>query len=254
MWSGTFRARPDSARHEIAADWYFTDRRRGESRGEFESLNLAVHVGDDPGAVATNRRQLARDVGVDATALAVIAAEHGARVHKITEDTLGAVPVGDGLITTTPNIALVALAADCAPVVLADIENQVVGVMHCGWRGVVAGIIPATIDKMVEAGAEARSIAAVVGPAICSDCYVVDSSCAQQVGRVSLGAASQYADGQWHVDVAGAVCQSLVSLGVRVERIAECTFTNADLFSYRRDHTTGRHSATIVLRLPVGAA
>lgn len=250
MWSGTFEPQSGSASNGWTADWYFTDRRGGVSREQFESLNLATHVGDDPSAVAANRSLVAATARVEVEHLAVIRAEHGSRVHAVAPEAIADIPLADGLVTNTPGLALMALAADCAPVVLADVEQQVVGVVHCGWRGVVAGIIPAAVDKMVESGARAPSIAAVVGPAICRTCYVVDADCAKQIEAVSPESAGRDADGSWHVDVAAAVSDSLTGLGIQVQRIAECTYTNPRLFSYRRDHTTGRHSGVVVLRSP----
>lgn len=254
MWSGTFEPQADSARNGWTADWYFTDRRGGVSRGEFESLNLAMHVGDEPAAVAANRTAVAALAAVEPERLAVIKAEHGAQVHTVAPELITQIPLADGLISTSPNVALMALAADCVPVVLADVEHQVVGVVHCGWRGVVAGVVPATVERMVESGALLPSVAAVVGPAICSSCYVVDAVCAQQVATVAPGSVQFGSDGNWRVDVAGAVVQALKDLGIRVRRVDECTFTNPELFSYRRDHTTGRHGALVVLRAPGAAA
>lgn len=249
MWSGTFRSHPDSARHGLVADWYFTDRHGGVSRGSFESLNMATHVGDNPVAVHENRERLARTIAVEPDALAVLNAEHGARVQHITKDQASQLPPGDAAVTIDLDIALVALAADCAPIVLADVNNQVVGVVHCGWRGVVAGVIPAAIDMMLRAGAQSSSLAAIVGPTICLDCYEVNRQCAEQFAMVAPNYVRRDSEDKWRVDVAGAACRILSDHGVSNERIAECTYTNHDLFSYRRTGDTGRQCAAIVLRL-----
>lgn len=253
MWSGTFGTYPNPARGGSQADWVFTSRSGGVSRGVFESLNLAAHVGDDPRAVAANRDRLALTVGVAPATLAVIKAEHGNKVHEVTAESVTSIPVADALVTVSEDVTLVALAADCAPVVLADTKNRVAGVVHCGWRGVVAGVIPATIDKMLELGASAPSVSAVVGPTICNQCYVVDADCADQLMATAPGSTVADGNGQWHVDVAGAMVAQLALRGVVAERIRECTFTNSDLFSYRRDRTTGRQGAAIVLRRSAGA-
>ena len=252
MWSGTFTATSGSARNGLMADWYFTDRRGGTSQGEYESLNLAAHVGDSSESVSANLDAVAATARVSRSALAVIKAEHGANVHEVGADSVAEVPLADGLITTTPELALVALAADCAPVVLADVDNQVVGAVHCGWRGVVAGVVPATVEAMVRSGAQPSSISAIVGPAICPSCYAVDPDCGAAVAEVSPTSATRDSAGQWRVDVAAAVMSSLYDLGVFAEQIQECTFTNRELFSYRRSRVTGRQGAVIVMR-EVGA-
>lgn len=248
MWSGTIGARPDSASYGWRADWVFTDRLGGVSQGEYASLNLAAHVGDASADVAANRQHVAVVLGTPSVKLAVIDAEHGNTVHEVTEEAITPAGKCDGLVTKSAGIALVALAADCTPIVLADIKHAVVGVVHCGWRGIVAGIVPATIDKMLGLGATVPSISAVVGPSICADCYQVDSDCAEQLMAVVPTAARRSSSGQWHADVGGATCSLLERAGVAFTRIDECTYTNPNLFSYRRDHVTGRQGATIVLR------
>ncbi|MGA9147636.1 MAG: peptidoglycan editing factor PgeF [Candidatus Nanopelagicales bacterium] len=248
MWSGTIGAHPDSAGYRRRADWVFTNRRGGVSQGEFESLNLAAHVGDDDSVVAENRQQLGEMLGSPPASLAFIDAEHGHNVYRITEHSLQPEGKCDGLVTKSADIALVALAADCTPIVLADTKNAVVGVVHCGWRGVVAGIVPATIEAMLGLGAECASMAAIVGPAICQDCYQVDSECADQLMAVVPDSAHRHSDGRWYADVSGAACGLLERAGIGVTRIEECTYTNPDLYSYRRDGRTGRQGAAIVLR------
>lgn len=250
MWSGSFGPHPGSARHGWRADWVFTDRRGGVSDGDFSSLNLADHVGDDDQAVSQNRRIVADSFGSPAVGVAVIRAEHGHRVRVVTGSSGEVIDPGDGLVTTQSDIALVALAADCSPVVLADVENSVIGVVHCGWRGIVAGIVPATIDRMQELGASVSSTSAVVGPSICCDCYRVDQECAEQLRTVSTTAATCDTNGQWYADVPGTVEAILTERGIQTRVIDECTFTSSQLFSYRRDHRTGRQGAAVVLRGP----
>lgn len=248
MWSGSIRIESDPASYERRADWLFTGRRGGVSKGDFTSLNLAGHVGDNESEVIRNRELLALQLGPTPPPLVVINAEHGRRVRHVTEAAERALAPGDAVVTTLPNIALVALAADCAPIVLADTENTVIGAVHCGWRGIVAGVIPAAIDKMLAVGATTQSIQAVVGPAICDQCYSVGQECADQLRGVLPSAARQSEDGIWHADVPGAAHSILKNLGVRSQRIVECTMTNPDLFSHRRDGRTGRQGAAIVIR------
>ena len=254
MWTGRFGANPNPVGVGARADWVFTSRSGGVSRGVFESLNLAAHVGDEPTAVDANRRVVAQLLGTSQAPLAAIRAEHGNRVHEVTPDSVGSIPIGDGLVSVSEGVTLLALAADCAPVLLADTTNRVIGVVHCGWRGVVAGVVTATVDRMLELGAEVSSVAAIVGPSICGQCYVVSADCAHQIAAAVPGSSFQDSGGQWHVDVPGAVLQQLGQRGIASERIPECTFTNPELFSYRRDGITGRQGAAIVLRSLGGAA
>ena len=224
--------------------WAATGRLGGVSAGEFAELNLADHVGDDPVHVAANRGMLVD--WADGARLAVIGAEHGGRVRHVVEP--GVVQGVDGLVTSTPDLALLALAADCVPLVLADPERGVIGAAHCGWRGLVAGIVANTVESMRAAGA--ARIRAVVGPSICGDCYPVPSE-RTAVVRDALAAdmaelvCRRVADRD-SLDVAAGVRAQLAQEGIEFAQIPGCTAESSDLFSYRRDHRTGRQGMIIV--------
>ena len=224
--------------------WAATDRSGGVSSPPFDALNLASHVGDDPAAVVENRARAVGLVGGDE--LAVLTAEHGARV--VVADRGGELPVADAAVTTREGLALLALAADCAPIVLADADAGVIAVAHCGWRGLAAGAVPAVLTAMRAAGA--RAIEAVVGPSICPDCYPVGPECVAQIRDAVSPELAAIAclerDGQWSVDVAGAVRAQLADEEVRVEVLAGCTAQDPALYSHRRDGRTGRHGMIVV--------
>lgn len=90
---------------------------------------------------------------------------HGA--HVVIADRPGDLGEADAILTTTPELPIAVRVADCAPVVLT--ADGVIGVVHAGWRGIVAGVIPAAIDAMRAHGA--RDIGAVLGPCIHAECY-----------------------------------------------------------------------------------
>lgn len=226
--------------------WAATGRSGGVSRPPFEALNLAAHVGDDVDDVAANRALVARHLDVAPTAVAVLTAEHGARV--VFADSGGALPPADAAVTTREGLALLALGADCATIALADADAGVVGVAHCGWRGLVAGVVPAVVDAMRSAGA--HRLAAVIGPAICPRCYPVGAECIEQIVAAVSPEVAEVAclevSGQWFVDVPGAARVLLQSAGVAVTSLPGCTVEDADLFSHRRDGRTGRHGMIVV--------
>src|SRR5690554_3080233 len=95
---------------------FFTTRRGGVSDAPYESLNLAVHVGDDPAAVATNRQRVSEHAGAP---VSFLTAEHGTTVAHVTVPGEQP-PTADALVTPVPGVALAAIAADCAPVLLHD--------------------------------------------------------------------------------------------------------------------------------------
>lgn len=219
--------------------WVATGRSGGVSLPPYASLNLADHVGDDPEAVAANRARCARHAGTDA--LAVMDAVHGAAVAEV--DRGGSVPGVDALVTRTPGVALLALAADCVPIALADPDAGVIGAVHCGWRGLAAGVVPAALAAMRDLGA--RRISAVLGPSICGSCYEVPASRIDEV-RAAVGEAiARTCVAGRHLDVGAGVRAQLERDGVRALTVAGCTAEDARLFSFRRNGVTGRQGMMV---------
>lgn len=243
-WGGTGRA--ESAHRPGVSD---TSRSivDGASQAPYDRFNIADHVGDSAAAVAHNRHLFAQRLGRQLADLAVIRAEHGSHTAEISRDGLPAIPVADALVTTDPSLVLVALAADCVPIVLADQDQRVAGVAHCGWRGVVAGIVPSVISEMNRLGAGNSTITALIGPSICGSCYDVGPECAELVAACVPESVRTNA-GRITVDLAGAVARQLADQGIQSHVIGGCTYTSPNLYSYRRDTTTGRHAMAV--RLP----
>lgn len=215
----------------------FTDRTGGVSAPPYDTLNLASHVGDDPLRVAENRRRAAPDGTVWMQQV------HGSAVAVV--DRAGEEPVAgvDGLVTSTPELALGVLVADCVPVVLADLSASVVGVAHAGRRGLVAGVVGACFARMVECGARPQRSRAWLGPSICPGCYALSAAEATAVTELVPAAAGRARSGAPAIDLAAGVRAQLAALGlpaaaVRVSQ--RCTAEDTRLFSYRRDSVTGR--------------
>lgn len=220
--------------------WVQTGRVAGSD--PYGPANLAVHVGDAAENVRAARLSLARALGADA--IAFMSPDHGTSVAQILDapqDILEPGPIVDAMVTRVPGIALVALAADCVPIVLAS--RGVVAAVHCGWKGMVSGVIPAAVAAM----ACDEPISAIIGPSICGRCYPVGAE-RQELARQACDASVATAwDGQPAIDVAAGVQAQLNGLGVEYQRIAGCTFEDHGLFSYRRDSVTGRHGLAIVM-------
>ena len=138
----------------------FFGRHGGVSEDVYASLNCGFGSDDDPARVKTNRGLVRERLGADA--LQTCHQIHSADAVFVSEPVER--PEADGLVTTTPGLALGVLHADCAPVLLESKSGHVVGACHAGWRGAVAGITDATVALMREHGA--MRIRAVVGPCI----------------------------------------------------------------------------------------
>ena len=211
----------------------FTSRAGGISPDHYASLNLSYDVGDVPRFVMANRAILARWVG---TPLAYAKQVHGRDVKVLTEVPKYA-PRVDALVTATPGVGLAIQVADCVPVLLADAQSGVIGAAHAGRAGLVAGVVPAVVDTMTSLGA--RAISAVIGPAICGQCYEVPAEMAAEAEAVIPGARSVTQWGTAGIDIPGAVASQLSAVGIAWTWVAQCTFESADLFSHRRATTDG---------------
>ena len=224
--------------------WRFTDRTGGHSLAPYDSMNLALHVGDDPDRVVLNRDVLRHHLG--AGRLATMRPNHGREVALV--DVSGETVDVDALVTTTPGLALLALGADCTPALLFDAEAGVIAAVHCGWLGLRDDVFGAVVERMRALGAD--SITALLGPTICGDCYAVPPDRAEAVAAVNPVAVSRARDGQSSIDIRAGSAQRLARAGVAVELVGGCTAESDDLFSHRRDGLTGRHGAAIMLAAP----
>jgi YfiH family protein len=232
-------------RFDSGIDWLMSSRRGGTGRAPFDDWNLAGHVGDDPEVVVANRAVIAAMAGLPPSAVVMMRQCHSAEIAVVESAEVPEVVGVDGLVTAQPGLLLVALAADCVPLVLADPAVGVIAAVHSGWQGMVSGVTQAAIRAMVDLGAEADRIKAVLGPAICGPCYPVPPERAAAAAAVVPASAATAADGQPGIDVRVGLTRVLADLGVQVECAGGCTAESPGLFSYRRDGLTGRQGAAI---------
>lgn len=219
----------------------FFTRRGGVSEGLYASLNCGPGSADAPDRVAANRARAMARLGLPEQALATAHQTHSATVAVIDGDRPpAAAPRADGLVTRTPGVAVAVLTADCAPVLLADSANRVVGAAHAGWRGARAGILEATVAAMAGLGARAADIVAGVGPRIGRESYQVGGEfrdgflredAANDAFFTAAGSGERYL-----FDLAGYVVRRLGALGIgTVETLPHDTHRDEDrFFSYRR--------------------
>jgi YfiH family protein len=230
----------------------FFGRDGGASRGAFRSLNVSGRVGDDPAAVAENWRRVgARMPGVTWVRMQQV---HGARVALVGGP---AAPVGeaDAMLTTTPDLALAVLTADCVPILAAAPNAGAVLAIHAGWRGTLAGVaVGAIATARRELGIPASAWEIAIGPAIGACCYEVEQRIGDDLVRRwgAMPDAWQRAGSHGQLDLRLANRQQLADAGVDASRMAivgPCTACRHDAyFSHRRSGgRTGRQLSAIAL-------
>jgi polyphenol oxidase len=219
------------------ADGYevaFTTRVGGVSEGPYASLNLGRKSGDEVERVDENRRLMCDAIGADLEKLALNYQVHSARVVRAARAMRG--EHADGIWTDEPGLPILAMSADCLPIVLAraGASEPAVAVLHAGWRGLLEGI--------VDAGAHALgrgSIAAAIGPGIGPCCYEVG----EEVAAPFRGRFGDDVVCDGRLDLWTSAERALRAAGIeRVDRFDRCTACEPEtFFSHRRDAgRTGR--------------
>ncbi|VFU07572.1 peptidoglycan editing factor PgeF [Methylocella tundrae] len=217
----------------------FFTRRGGVSSGVYASLNGGVGSRDAPETVAENRRRMAAVLRVDAERLIVPYQVHSPDVLVISGPVEGR-PHCDGLVTSTPGVALGVTGADCGMILFADAKARVIGAAHAGWKGALTGVLEATLFAMEGLGASRSSIIAALGPAIGQNSYEVGPEFYDRF----VETAQAYADffrpsqnwGRFMFDLPAFIALRLRQAGVGAfEDLGRDTYAEPEqFFSYRR--------------------
>jgi YfiH family protein len=233
----------------------FSTRLVGISPAPFDSLNLGnpngCEIQDDYDRVWQNYRLLQAAAGCPADAeLCHVHQVHGCAVVTMrTGESFDTSRKADAIVGSDPARVLSVRVADCVPVLLAGDDGRTVAAVHAGWRGVIAGVVPAALGQM---GADAGGMVAAIGPCIGADAFEVGSEVLDEFTTAFGGVAPvrRRGGGKGTVDLREAVRMQLVNAGVGAARIDvsdRCTYRDADeFFSHRRDRgITGRMAAII---------
>ena len=220
----------------------FSGRQGGVSEGPFGSLNLGILTGDERAAVIENRTRLAAALGLAPDRVLTGLQVHGPDLleHGGPQDPSPYAHPGsplvevDGHFTASAGLAPLVLVADCLPVALSGPGG--VAMLHCGWRGLAAGIVARAADAV-------KAESAAIGPGIGRCCYEVGSEVLDLFAELGDGVA----DGRM-LDLAEVVRRQLRAAGVeRIESAGICTSCEPELFfSHRRDGERSGRQAGIV--------
>ncbi|SDG37919.1 peptidoglycan editing factor PgeF [Roseospirillum parvum] len=219
----------------------FFTRDGGVSEGVYASLNCGPGSDDEPRRVAENRTRALSRVGLKPDRLVTLFQEHGTEVVTVEAPWPEAErPHADAMVTRQPGLALGILTADCAPVLLADGEAQVVAAAHAGWKGALSGVLEATVDAMLAQGAKKERIIAGIGPCIALRSYEVGPDLIARFKAEDPASDDYFApsrrDGHALFDLPGYVARRLSRHGVTEVMPTPCdTYREANrFFSYRR--------------------
>lgn len=246
-----------------------------------EGLRVVVMKDEDVREAAPvvfdSRDRLAKQLGSSIERECVTDQMHTNRVYTVRPEDLGPIlrqdkperrRSVDGIITDLPDVVLTAFGGDCPPVYLADPVRRAIGLVHAGWRGTLGRIPAVAIERMREEfGSDPVDLYAAIGPGICQDCYEMGDEVREQfadqwgesVAAKLLRKYPAFAEdgtripgGKFHLDLMEANRMTLLSAGVREDRLAVsnvCTKCNADVFySFRARRMENEQAAMIVNR------
>ena len=215
----------------------------GVSSGPFASLNLGMHVGDDPECVRENRRILAEDLALP-SAPNWLNQVHG---NRCIEAGFTDAPEADASWTDRPGIVCAVMTADCLPILMCKRDGSAVAAVHAGWKGLANGVIDSAIATL-----NTPEILAWLGPAIGPDAFEVGAEVRDIFVDLdsTLNEAFRAQPGDRYLaDIYRIGRATLTRLGVSPDNIfggGWCTHGQAaEFFSYRRDGVTGRMASLI---------
>jgi polyphenol oxidase len=236
----------------------FSTRVGGISEGFFRSLNLGnpsdlpLDQRDPPSNIRENFRRILAAMGCEGRMPTEVHQVHGCAVHDAsapgTPD-----PKADAVFSDDPGRVLAIRVADCTPVLLATADGRHVAAVHAGWRGVISGVLPATVAALRTRSS--TPLLAAIGPCIGPEHFEVGPEVVAEFDRVfpERGVvARRMENGKGYVDLKGALAIQLGVCGVAdVEVLPHCTYADPELFySHRRDRgLTGRAAGLIAPRV-----
>ena len=167
---------------------------------------------------------------------------HSSEVKVV--DVPGKIPFTDAIISTSKSVVLSIQVADCIPLYLADPDNNVIGIVHAGWRGIEKGIVANSINKMITLGADNNRIIAYIGPSIQKCCFEIGPEVAKKF-PINFQINSSY--DRSFLDLQKLTINLLINNSILYNNIIssnECTKCNSDkYFSYRN---TGLKSGRMI--------
>jgi len=206
-----------------------------------------------PAEVTASRSKYLSAQGIDPARGVAVSLVHGNVVVEVTNDDAGnllnqdqqAIITADGLITSSPELALFILVADCIPVVVYDTRLKILALVHAGRKGIELNILGSAVKQMVQKGSNPEDIIIKTGPAIAPESYVFDNTTEIDTdfwaGNLAYGP-----DKKYHMDTKNKLFEQALELGIAKNNItisAIDTYTNKNYFSHRRSLATGEKEA-----------
>lgn len=230
----------------IKAFFTLSNRNYSNTRSRIEGLNFGMNTDESISVIEQNKSALANHFDIDPNSYAIAEQVHKDHIEVVEEPDL--YRETDGLITRCRNLVLGIQVADCAAVFVADVENEIIGVFHAGWRGAAANIVSKGVKIITSMAENPPRFAAYIGPCISVKNFEVGTEVASQfpAGFVDFTSFKKP-----HVDLKAYLRAELIESGVNercIEVSDKCTVDDSQFYSYRRERDkAGRMLACMYL-------
>ncbi len=222
----------------------FFSRKNGVSKGIYKSLNCGIGSNDNPNDIRKNLEIVSKTFNIHIDKLALMNQTHSNKV-LIVEDIKKSERFNcDALLTTSDKFALCVLTADCAPILIYEIEKKIIGCIHAGWKGAYSGIIENTLSEIIKMGGSLNRLISIVGPCISQNNYEVKKNFYSNFMDQSKDNSKFFKeknDNFFNFDLRGYINKKLADLRVlKLENISVDSFASkSEYFSHRRAKKLG---------------
>ena len=165
---------------------------------------------------------------------------HGNKLETILSHSSLPIDETDSLFSSTSNLALGVLTADCLPIALSKKDGSEFAILHAGWKGLLSGVIESTLTSFTKGCSD---VSAWIGPSISLKNYEVGNDLYESFINKDVGSESNFiqkGQDKWLFSLHGEAKRILGKYDINVDFSSECTFESESLFSYRRDQTENR--------------
>ena len=165
---------------------------------------------------------------------------HGNKLETILSHSSLPTDETDSLFSSTSNLALGVLTADCLPIALSKKDGSEFAMLHAGWKGLLSGVIESTLSSFTKGCSD---VSAWIGPSISQKNYEVGNDLYESFVNKDDESESNFKEkgyDKWLFSLHGEAKRILGKYNINVDLSSVCTFESESLFSYRRDHTENR--------------
>ena len=215
----------------------FFSRKNGFSKGLYRGLNCGRGSNDNKKNVNRNLSFVAKRMNIKINKLILMHQTHSSKVIEIKKKNLKKTIFADAMITDMKDIALGVVTADCVPIIIYDIKNEIIGCIHAGWKGALSGIIKNTVSKIKTLNSKSNIVASI-GPCIGEKSYEVDLLFYKRFINKSDKNKKYFSKKNKNkklFNIRKFVADKLTELKVKIDHVNHDTFREkTNFFSYRR--------------------